>query len=67
MDGRETIISIVEAGRKICASLASGTPLPELSAPTERVEARRMSGADSQRQPHEFVTSELYMNFCQSS
>jgi len=35
VDGRETIISIVEAGEEICASLASGTPLPDLSAPTE--------------------------------
>ena len=26
LDGRETIISIVEAGEEICASLASGTP-----------------------------------------
>lgn len=34
-DGRETIISIVEAGEEICASLASGTPLPDLAAPTE--------------------------------
>jgi tetratricopeptide (TPR) repeat protein len=33
-DGRETIISIVEAGEEICASLASGTPLPDLAAPT---------------------------------
>jgi len=34
-DGRETIISIVEAGEEICQSLASGTPLPGLVAPTE--------------------------------
>ncbi|HET9914103.1 MAG TPA: tetratricopeptide repeat protein [Anaerolineales bacterium] len=33
-DGRETIISIVEAAEEICASLASGTPLPQLAAPT---------------------------------
>jgi tetratricopeptide (TPR) repeat protein len=34
-DGRETIISIVEAGEEICASLESGTPLPELNVPTQ--------------------------------
>jgi tetratricopeptide (TPR) repeat protein len=34
-DGRETIISIVEAGEEICASLASGTPLPDASVPTQ--------------------------------
>jgi len=34
-DGRETIVSIVEAGEEICQSLASGTPLPDLSVPTE--------------------------------
>ncbi len=33
-DGRETIISIVEAGEEICKSLNSGTPLPALAAPT---------------------------------
>jgi tetratricopeptide (TPR) repeat protein len=33
-DGRDTILSIVQAGEEICASLNSGTPLPELSAPT---------------------------------
>jgi tetratricopeptide (TPR) repeat protein len=32
-DGRETIVSIVEAGEEICASLNSGTPLPALAAP----------------------------------
>ena len=35
VDGRETIISIVEAGEEICASLASGTPLPDSSVPTQ--------------------------------
>ncbi len=34
-DGRDVIISIVEAGEEICQSLNSGTPLPELSGPTE--------------------------------
>lgn len=34
-DGRETIISIVEAGEEICASLASGTPLPDTTVPTQ--------------------------------
>jgi tetratricopeptide (TPR) repeat protein len=34
-DGRETIISIVEAGEEICASLASGTPLPDATVPTQ--------------------------------
>jgi tetratricopeptide (TPR) repeat protein len=34
-DGRETIISIVEAGEEICTSLASGTPLPDASVPTQ--------------------------------
>jgi hypothetical protein len=35
LDGRDTIISIVEAGEEICASLASGTPLPDSSVPTQ--------------------------------
>jgi len=34
-DGRETIVSIVEAGEEICQSLAEGTALPDLSVPTE--------------------------------
>ena len=34
-DGRDTIIGIVEAGEEICASLASGTPLPDASVPTQ--------------------------------
>ena len=34
-DGRETILRIVEAGEDICASLASGTPLPEAAVPTQ--------------------------------
>jgi tetratricopeptide (TPR) repeat protein len=34
-DGRETIIGIVEAGEEICASLASGTPLPDTTVPTQ--------------------------------
>ena len=34
-DGRETIISIVEAAEEICGSLESGTPLPDLSVPTQ--------------------------------
>jgi tetratricopeptide (TPR) repeat protein len=34
-DGRETIIGIVEAGEDICASLASGTPLPDTTVPTQ--------------------------------
>lgn len=33
-DGRETIISIVEAAEEICASLNSGTPLSESGTPT---------------------------------
>jgi hypothetical protein len=37
-DGRDTIISIVEAGESICASLAEGTALPDLSVPTEATE-----------------------------
>jgi tetratricopeptide (TPR) repeat protein len=41
-DGRDTIISIVDAGEEICDSLASGTPLPDLSAPT--VESTETSG-----------------------
>jgi len=34
-DGRETIISIIEAAEEICSSLNSGTPLPELAVPTQ--------------------------------
>ncbi|HSL46341.1 MAG TPA: tetratricopeptide repeat protein [Anaerolineales bacterium] len=34
-DGRETIISIIAAAEEICASLTSGTPLPDLSVPTQ--------------------------------
>ena len=34
-DGRDTIISIVEAGEEICASLISGTPLPDNTVPTQ--------------------------------
>ncbi len=34
-DGRDTIISIVQAAETICQSLNSGTPLPELTGPTE--------------------------------
>jgi tetratricopeptide (TPR) repeat protein len=34
-DGRETIVSIIEAAQEICASLNSGTPLPDLSVPTQ--------------------------------
>jgi tetratricopeptide (TPR) repeat protein len=34
-DGRDIIIGIVEAGEEICASLASGTPLPDTSVPTQ--------------------------------
>lgn len=34
-DGRDTIIGIVEAGEEICASLASGTPLPDTTVPTQ--------------------------------
>jgi hypothetical protein len=34
-DSREIIIDIVEAGVEICASLASGTPLPDLTVPTQ--------------------------------
>jgi tetratricopeptide (TPR) repeat protein len=34
-DGRETIISIVDAGEEICASLESGTPLPDATVPTQ--------------------------------
>jgi tetratricopeptide (TPR) repeat protein len=36
-DGRETVISIVEAAEEICASLASGTPLSDLATPTGAV------------------------------
>lgn len=35
LDGRETIISIVAAGEDICASLISGTPLPDTTVPTQ--------------------------------
>lgn len=35
VDGRETIISIVDAGEEICASLSSGTPLPDTTVPTQ--------------------------------
>jgi tetratricopeptide (TPR) repeat protein len=41
-DGRDTIISIIEAAEEICHSLNSGTPLPDLSAPT--VESTEESG-----------------------
>jgi tetratricopeptide (TPR) repeat protein len=34
-DGRETIIGIVAAAEEICASLNSGTPLPDSSVPTQ--------------------------------
>ena len=34
-DGRETIVGIIEAAEQICASLASGTPLPDLEVPTQ--------------------------------
>jgi len=34
VDGRETIISIIQAAEEICQSLNSGTPLPDLSVPT---------------------------------
>lgn len=34
-DGRETILSIVDAAEEICASLNSGTPLPDLEVPTQ--------------------------------
>jgi tetratricopeptide (TPR) repeat protein len=35
LDGRETIIGIVEAAEEICESLNSGTPLPDSSVPTQ--------------------------------
>ena len=35
VDGRDTIISIVEAAEEICASLISGTPLPDTTVPTQ--------------------------------
>jgi tetratricopeptide (TPR) repeat protein len=35
VDGRDTIINIVQAGEEICASLASGTPLPDTTVPTQ--------------------------------
>jgi hypothetical protein len=34
-DGRDTIIGIVAAAEEICASLNSGTPLPDSSIPTQ--------------------------------
>jgi tetratricopeptide (TPR) repeat protein len=34
-DGRETILNIVQAGDEICASLESGTPLPDTTVPTQ--------------------------------
>jgi tetratricopeptide (TPR) repeat protein len=34
-DGGDVILSIVEAGEEICDSLASGTPLPDASVPTQ--------------------------------
>jgi hypothetical protein len=34
-DGRDIIISIVDAGEEICASLISGTPLPDNTVPTQ--------------------------------
>ena len=34
-DGRDIIIGIVEAAEEICASLNSGTPLPDASVPTQ--------------------------------
>jgi tetratricopeptide (TPR) repeat protein len=34
-DGRETIVSIVDAAEEICDSLNSGTPLPDSSVPTQ--------------------------------
>jgi tetratricopeptide (TPR) repeat protein len=34
-DGRETIISIIDAAEEICDSLNSGTPLPDASVPTQ--------------------------------
>ena len=51
-DGRETIISIVEAGEEICASLASGTPLPDLAAPTESVTATSEAMSDMTPTPN---------------
>lgn len=51
-DGRETIISIVEAGEEICASLASGTPLPDLAAPTEAVTATSEAMSDTTATPN---------------
>jgi tetratricopeptide (TPR) repeat protein len=35
VDGRETIISIIEAGEEICDSLESGIPLPDTTVPTQ--------------------------------
>ena len=35
VDGRDTIISIVQAGEEICDSLESGTPLPDTTVPTQ--------------------------------
>jgi tetratricopeptide (TPR) repeat protein len=34
-DGRDVILGIVEAGEQICASLNSGTPLPDNAVPTQ--------------------------------
>lgn len=51
-DGRETIISIVEAGEEICASLASGTPLPDLAAPTESATATSEAMSDITATPN---------------
>jgi tetratricopeptide (TPR) repeat protein len=34
-DARDTIIGIVEAAEEICSSLNSGTPLPQLTGPTQ--------------------------------
>jgi tetratricopeptide (TPR) repeat protein len=46
-DGRETIISIVEAAEEICVSLNSGTPLSELGTPTEESTATGEPISDS--------------------
>jgi tetratricopeptide (TPR) repeat protein len=35
VDGRDTIIGIVQAAEDICASLNSGTPLPDTTVPTQ--------------------------------
>ena len=34
-DGKDTILKIIQDGEFICQSLASGTPLPSASVPTE--------------------------------